>query len=183
MRQIFGGALLVIAGIAAFIEAHSHRPESEQLCGGRRRFECPEGVPITTVHHGLSETAYDLLRIGGLMRFYALGALFDATRTVGVMCEGRDAIRSLIQDWFGAYEEWEFELEETLDRGNGVVFAAVRQHARATGTTGYVQQREGFVYVWVEGLIARLTIHPYTDIDEARAAAERLVEERAQADA
>jgi hypothetical protein len=26
MRQVFGGAFLVIAGIAAFIEAHEHRP-------------------------------------------------------------------------------------------------------------------------------------------------------------
>src|SRR3954447_13144378 len=37
------------------------------------------------------------------------------------------------------------------------------------------QQREGWVYVWVGGLIARLTA---SDIDEARAAAERLAEER-----
>jgi hypothetical protein len=58
------------------------------------------------------------------------------------------------------------------------VFAIVRQHARPTGTTGQVQQREAFVYVWEEGLTVHLTIYPYTDVDEARAAAERRAEER-----
>jgi uncharacterized membrane protein HdeD (DUF308 family) len=31
MRQVFIGVALVIAGIAAFIEAHSHRPRPSQL--------------------------------------------------------------------------------------------------------------------------------------------------------
>ena len=58
MWLVFGGAVLAIAGIAEFIEAHSHRPVgamvevSEQ---GLRR------VPAT----GLTHTAYDLLLIGG----------------------------------------------------------------------------------------------------------------------
>src|SRR5438876_387624 len=83
--------------------------------------------------------------LDALMRFYAPDAVFDTTRTVGVMCEGREAIRSLLQDWFGAYDELEVELEEALDLGNGVVFAVVRQHGRPTGSIGHVQQREGFV--------------------------------------
>jgi len=62
MRQIFGGAVLVVAGIAAFIEAHSHPPELEGRCrtGGRA---CPV-EDFSNVHIGLSQTAYDLLRIG-----------------------------------------------------------------------------------------------------------------------
>jgi hypothetical protein len=43
------------------------------------------------------------------------------------------------------------------------------------GIAGHVRQREGWVYVWVGGLIARLTA---CDIDEARAAAEGLTAER-----
>jgi hypothetical protein len=39
---------------------------------------------------------------------------------------------------------------------------------------------EGRVFLWVDGLIERVTA--YLDIEEARAAAERLAEERAQAD-
>ncbi len=39
-----------------------------------------------------------------------------------------------------------------------------------------VEQRRGWVAVFVEGLISHLTVYP--DIAEARAAAERLAEER-----
>jgi len=31
---------------------------------------------------------------------------------------------------------------------------------------------------WVDGLVARISLYPGSDIDEARAAAERLAEER-----
>jgi ketosteroid isomerase-like protein len=60
----------------------------------------------------------------------------------------------------------------------GGVFAVVSQTAPPVGVTGYVQQREGWVCEWDEGLIARITTYPEADIDEARAAAERVAEER-----
>jgi len=69
----------------------------------------------------------------------------------------------------------EFKLEEVHDLGNGVVFGVVLQEARPPGLAGHVRQREGWVYVWVGGLIARLTV---LDIDEARAAADALAESR-----
>jgi hypothetical protein len=47
-------------------------------------------------------------------------------------------------------------------------------------SSGEVRLRSGVVGEWVDGVIVRVTIYP--DIDEARAAAERLAEERAQAD-
>jgi hypothetical protein len=51
------------------------------------------------------------------------------------------------------------------------------QKGRVAGSSGSVQLRYGAVTEWVDGLIVRNTT--YTDIDEARAAAERLAEERA----
>jgi hypothetical protein len=54
MRQVFIGAVLVIAGIAAFIEAHTHRPFVEG-----------EGFAREHEASHLSHGAYDLLRIGG----------------------------------------------------------------------------------------------------------------------
>src|SRR3954470_1725698 len=42
--------------------------------------------------------------------------------------DGRAAIRSFLEDWFGAYEELKFGLEEVRDLGNGVVFAVVVQN-------------------------------------------------------
>jgi ketosteroid isomerase-like protein len=94
--------------------------------------------------------------------------------------EGQAAIRGVLEDWLDAYDEFEFEPEQVHDLGNGVVFAVARQNARPVGSTGYVQMHQGNVFVWVEGMIERFAA--YLDPAEARAAAERLAEERAQAD-
>jgi ketosteroid isomerase-like protein len=104
---------------------------------------------------------------------FAEDAVLDG-RAAGIF-ESRTAIRRGLDDWFDTYEELDFEFEEVSDLGNGVVFAVVIQDGRPVGSAGHLQQREGWVYAWVGGLIARLTIY---DIDEARAAAERLAAER-----
>jgi uncharacterized protein (TIGR02246 family) len=105
---------------------------------------------------------------------FAEDATFDG-RGVPDHYEGRAAIRSMLEDWFGTYEELEFGLEEVRDLGNGVVFAVVIQNGRLVGSAGHLQQREGWVFVWARGLIACLTT---SEVDEARAAAERRVQER-----
>jgi len=55
-----------------------------------------------------------------------------------------------------------------------VVFLA---RGRLRGSTRFVESRPAQVTTWANGLIERTTSYP--DIDEARAAAERLAEERA----
>jgi hypothetical protein len=79
-------------------------------------------------------------------------------------------------EWLGAYEEYEQEVEEIQDLGNGVVFAVFLQHARPTGSSGWVEFRDARVFLWADGLIERVTT--FLDIDAARAAAERLAVER-----
>jgi hypothetical protein len=69
----------------------------------------------------------------------------------------------------------DFELEEVSHLGGGVVFAVVIQDARLVGGDGHVRQREGWVYLCVGGSIASLTT---LEVDEGRAAAERLAQER-----
>jgi ketosteroid isomerase-like protein len=91
--------------------------------------------------------------------------------------EGVAAIRGFIEDWLANYEEFAVTLEEVRDLGNGVTFGVFRQQGRLVGSSGHVQLRHAAVYVWVDGVIARAITGP--DIDEARAAAERLAEERA----
>jgi uncharacterized protein (TIGR02246 family) len=113
--------------------------------------------------------------IDAVMSSFAADAVFEG-RALGDIFEGRAAIRAFIEVWFGAYQELEYELEEVRDLGNGVVFAVVHQDARPAGIAGRVQQTEGWVYIWVGGSIARLTI---SEIDEARSAAERLADARA----
>jgi ketosteroid isomerase-like protein len=90
--------------------------------------------------------------------------------------EGRAAIRGFLEDWQGAYEEFGVETEKVLCACNGVTVAVLTQKARPAGSSGDVQLRYAAVTLWTDGLIVRLT--NYADIDEARAAAERLAEER-----
>ncbi len=105
---------------------------------------------------------------------FAEDAIFDG-RALGDHAEGRAGIRSFIEGWWGTYEELEYGLEEVRDLGNGVMFAVVAQNGRPAGSAGQVRQREGWVFVGARGLVERVTV---LDIDEARAAAERLAEER-----
>ena len=72
------------------------------------------------------------------------------------------------------------EAEEILDLGNGVTFAVLIFNARPVGSGGVVRFRYAAVTEWVGSAVVRET--NYTDIDEGRAAAERLAESRAQAD-
>jgi ketosteroid isomerase-like protein len=90
--------------------------------------------------------------------------------------QGRKTIRGFLDDWFGAYDELEYELEEVSHLGGGVVFAVVIQDGRLVGSAGRVRQREGWVYLWLGRSIARLTT---SEVDQARDAAERLAQERA----
>jgi ketosteroid isomerase-like protein len=109
-----------------------------------------------------------------VISFFAPDAVFDQP-TFGVF-EGRAAIRSFIEEWFGAYDEIETEVEERRDLGHSLAFVVYVQHGRLRGSTSWVHARVALVNVWLDGLIQRSTI--YTDIDQARADAERLAEER-----
>ncbi len=90
--------------------------------------------------------------------------------------EGLAAIRGFFEDWIGTYEDFEVELDDVLDLGSGVVFAVVHQSGRPAGVSHHVQMRYGVVGAWVGSTVKRFI--SYIDIDESRAAAERLAEER-----
>jgi len=98
-----------------------------------------------------------------------------AARELGTF-EGRAAIRGLYEDWWHTYEDHQQEVEEVRDLGDGVTFNVVLQRARLPDTTGALQNRYAVIATWANGLIVKQT--NYQDIDEARAAAERLAEER-----
>jgi ketosteroid isomerase-like protein len=90
--------------------------------------------------------------------------------------EGREAIRGAHEDMVAPYDDFEILLEEFRDLGNGVTLHVSFTRGRPTGSSVFVEQRGASVNVWTDGLIERAAI--YTDIDEARVAAERLAEER-----
>lgn len=113
----------------------------------------------------------------GLRRF-APDAVWEVP-ALGSRFEGLAAIRGFLEDWLGAFEEFEIDLEEVRDLGNGVVLVIAREDALPVGSAGRARLRESFAYVvvWVEDAIKQVAA--YGDVDEGRVAAERLASERA----
>jgi ketosteroid isomerase-like protein len=121
--------------------------------------------------------AANQLDIDAFMSGFPPNGVYDTTPSGLGVYEGPVAIRAFIQEWWDAFEDLRFELEEVLDLGNGVTFSVVGQEGRPAGSTGYVRTLQASVVEWVGGgMAARVTV--YTDIDEGREAAERLAESR-----
>jgi ketosteroid isomerase-like protein len=112
----------------------------------------------------------------GILSFFAPDSVWDMSPMGMGTFEGLEAIRGFYEDWMGAYTDYRVEAEEILDLGNGVAVAVLVQKGRPADSRGEVRLRYAAVATWVEGSVVRVT--NYTDIDEARAAAERLAEER-----
>jgi ketosteroid isomerase-like protein len=113
-----------------------------------------------------------------MLSFFAPNAVWDTLGGLGTF-EGHSAIRGFWEDWYSTYEEFEIGPEEILDLGNGVTFVVLVQKGRPVSSNGEVRHRNAGVTTWMDGMIVRVTF--YSDIDQARAAAERLAEERADA--
>jgi ketosteroid isomerase-like protein len=139
----------------------------------------PQEESTTADLVGLGRRSSEAVNSGDLdamVSFFAPDAVWDLSPVGMGTFEGRDAIRGFAEDWLGAYEEFEMKAEERHDLGNGVTFSVIRQNARPTASQGHVATRYAAVAVWVDGMIVRAT--QYADLDEARAAAERLAKER-----
>jgi ketosteroid isomerase-like protein len=120
--------------------------------------------------------AFNRRDFDAVMTIYTPDAVWDNSDGGLGVYEGRDAVRGFLEDWRRPYEDFEQAVEEFRDLGNGVTFGVGRQRARLPGS-GFVEVRYAGVAIWRDGLIERFTVYA-TDIDEARAAAERLAEER-----
>lgn len=107
--------------------------------------------------------------------FYARDAVLESMG-MGATFEGAAAIRGFFEDFIGAYAVFEVEPEEILELGGGVVLSVALQRGRPAGSSARVQMRFASVVTWVDGAVVRQTL--YTDVEEARAAAARLAEER-----
>jgi len=123
-----------------------------------------------------SQRLVDAMNAGDIdaaMNLYASDVVVEgAMQTL----EGRGAVRGWTRDWRDAFDEFELTAEEVRDLGNSVTFGVSISRGRPRGGAGWIQFRYGVVNTWVDGLVRRSTF--YLDIDEARAAAERLAQER-----
>jgi ketosteroid isomerase-like protein len=108
-------------------------------------------------------------------QLYAPDAVWNMGGMLGSL-EGFAAIRAFVMDYWLMWDDHHHHVEEVTDLGNGVMYALIREHGRMKGSDAYVEASAGWVSLQVEGRVVRATT--YTDIDEARAAAERLAEER-----
>jgi uncharacterized protein (TIGR02246 family) len=114
--------------------------------------------------------------VAAMMSVFAPDAVWHALGLGDERLQGTTAIRAMLEDWFRPYVEYEVAMEELLDLGNGVAFAAAVSNGRLVDSSASVQWRQGFVVLYDGDLIAGIA--SYGDIDETRADAERLAEER-----
>jgi ketosteroid isomerase-like protein len=94
---------------------------------------------------------------------------------LGVL-QGREAILRFFEEWIEVYAEFEVELDEASDLGNDVTIVVAVLRGRPADSGVFVQQRFAAVAAWRDGLIEWNATD--TDIDQVRAIAERLAEER-----
>ena len=90
--------------------------------------------------------------------------------------EGVDAIRAFLLEWWSLWEEHNHRVEEVHILSERVGYAIIREDGRMKGSDVVLEARVAHVIESVDGLVVRDTT--YTDIDTARAVAERLAEER-----
>jgi hypothetical protein len=129
--------------------------------------------PIELTHRAIAFlNSRDLDAVMGLL---SSTCVRDMSRSGLDVYMGAEAIRAFSDDWLGALYVFAVEVDEIEDLGNGVVY--VEQVAHRERTPGsFIELPSSVVALWDGGLLAQVTMYP--DPDEARAAAERLAEER-----
>jgi len=113
---------------------------------------------------------------GVAMSFYGPDSVWDMSELGLGTYHGVAAIRGVFEDWLGAYEEFEMAVEEVVALNDRLTLAVVHQDGQPVGSSAHVEIRYASVTEWADSLIVRAT--SYSDVDEGRAAAERLAEER-----
>jgi ketosteroid isomerase-like protein len=113
---------------------------------------------------------------GAALSFFGPDPVWDMSALGMGAFAGRSQIRDLLEDWSRAYDEWDSTFDEFLDLGAGIVFAVVTERGRLVGSRRHVYFRLAVVAEFAMRMIVRVST--YADIDEARAVAEGLAEER-----
>jgi ketosteroid isomerase-like protein len=135
-----------------------------------------KSTPVDLTAARRSTEAFDRGDIDGLLAMFRPDAVLDMSPIGMGHLEGREAIRGFYEDVRVSYEGFEQVIEELRELGNGVSFAVLAAHGRLHGSASMLVLCFAGVGIWRDGLVERLAYH--TDIDEARAAAERLAQGR-----
>ena len=130
-------------------------------------------VELTRRFYETMDRDWDFDALAG---FFASDAVWDLSGSHLGVYEGVAAIGDFLVSYWATWEDHHHEIEEILDFGHGVLSVGIWEDGCPRGSDRRVQARHLQVFEWVQGEIVRITGYP--DIDEARAAAERLAEER-----
>jgi ketosteroid isomerase-like protein len=116
--------------------------------------------------------------LDALLSLYAPEAIWDSGDPdwPGERFEGREAIRSFFEEWWGTTEDMEIEAEEICAIGTGVVLAHLVQRGTPHGSTVSIEFRFATVTIWDRGLMHE--IRAYGDVNKAHRAADQLAQER-----
>jgi ketosteroid isomerase-like protein len=133
----------------------------------------PDLVELTRLFYEVMDREWDFDALAG---FFVTDAVWDLSESHLGIYDGVTAIRDFLVGYWATWEDHHHEIEEVLDFGNGVLSVAIREDGCPKGTHARVQARHLQVFEWDQRKIIRITGYP--DIDEARAAAERLAKER-----
>ena len=112
----------------------------------------------------------------GVLSFYGPNTDWDMTPGGLGKYDGPAALRQFFMEWTGSYREWEIDLEEVDDLGDGMILAVALTRGRSSRRGDWVELRFATIARWADGRIAQIT--SYTDIDHARTAAQRLAASR-----
>lgn len=69
---------------------------------------------------------------------------------------GPDGVRNFFRHWVGAFEDWDYEVEELIDAGDSVV-AQIHQWGRGKGSGVTVDQHFWQIHTVRDGRIVRVT--------------------------
>jgi ketosteroid isomerase-like protein len=71
---------------------------------------------------------------------------------------GPDGFDEFFAKWTDPYEDWDMDVHELLDGGDGRVVAIVTQRGRLRGADSWVELRYGMVCSFAGGLVSRIEV-------------------------
>ena len=134
----------------------------------------PGPVELTRTFYEMMDRDWDFDALAG---FFAPDSTWDLSGSHLGIYDGVAAIGDFLVGYWATWDDHHHEIEEILDFGHGVLSVTIREDGCLRGSDARVQARHLQVFEWAQGKIVRITGYP--DVDEARAAAKRLAQERA----
>jgi ketosteroid isomerase-like protein len=117
--------------------------------------------------------------LDALMSNWSPDVVYDTSPSGMGTYQGHAAVRAFMKGYWDLFDELRFELESVENLGHGVILSVNRQDGRPAGSGARVRVREAHVITLVADVVLSVTVYT-TDIGAARAAAERLAEERSR---